>query len=145
MADDPSKTNRAACAQAMTVQRAGSGVMPGPSGYATGPFFMQILLSSQNEGEMTALRAYFQPGAASLWHSHPRGQLLFVLDGVGFVEREGGEVTEVRAGDSIWFAPGERHRHGATEQCPFSYLSVQPVKDGCTVTWDDSATTHASN
>ncbi|MDR3518441.1 MAG: cupin domain-containing protein [Azospirillaceae bacterium] len=124
-----------ACPARMTIQRAGSGITRAPEGVANGPFLVQMLLSSRTEAEMTAMRAFIAPGIVTHWHSHPRGQLLFVLDGVGLVQRDGGDVTEVRAGDGIWFAPGERHWHGASPVSPFSYISVQPVKDGTAVHW----------
>jgi quercetin dioxygenase-like cupin family protein len=124
-----------ACPSSMIVRRAGSGIVPAPKGVATGPFLVQMLLSSRAEGEMTAMRAFIEPGVVTHWHSHPRGQLLFVLDGVGLVQRDSGDVIEVRTGDCIWFAPDERHWHGATPVSPFSYISVQPVKDGTAVNW----------
>jgi quercetin dioxygenase-like cupin family protein len=132
---NPPLAMKTACPSVMTIQRAGSGFTRGREGVARGQFLVQMLLSSREEGEMTAMRAYLEAGAVSHWHSHPRGQLLFVLDGVGLVQRAGGDVTEVRAGDSIWFAPGERHWHGASPISPFSYVSVQPVKDGTAVHW----------
>lgn len=84
---------------------------------------------------MTAMRAFVPPGVCTHWHSHPRGQLLFVLEGVGFAQREGSDPIEIRAGDAVWFAPGERHWHGAAPACPFHYLSVQPVMNGAAVEW----------
>lgn len=125
----------AACPSSMTVRRAGSGIVAAPTGVSSGTFLVQMILSSRAEGEMTAMRAFLGPGVITHWHSHPRGQLLFVLDGVGMVQRSGGEVIEVRAGDSIWFAPDEPHWHGASPASPFGYLSVQPVKDGTAVRW----------
>ncbi|MCB2130051.1 MAG: cupin domain-containing protein [Rhodobacteraceae bacterium] len=119
----------------MSLFRAGEGINAAPEGVSSGPFLVQMILSSRTEGEMTAMRAFVPPGVVTHWHSHPRGQLLFVLDGVGRVQREGGEVTQVRAGDAVWFAPDERHWHGATPSCPFCYLSVQPVKNGTAVAW----------
>lgn len=124
-----------ACPASMKIRRAGSGVVRGPEGVASGPFLVQMLLSSRTDGEMTAMRAFIEPGTVTYWHSHPRGQLLFVLDGVGLVQRGGGGVTEVRAGDAVWFGPGERHWHGATPISPFSYISVQCVEDGTAVCW----------
>ncbi|WP_377807779.1 cupin domain-containing protein [Azospirillum sp. A29] len=123
------------CPPAMTVLRAGEGVVAAPEGIANGSFLVQMLLSSRTEGEMTAMRAFIPPGVVTHWHSHPSGQLLFVLDGVGLVQREGGEPIEVRTGDTVWFAPGERHWHGAAPSSPFSYISVQPVRDGTAVHW----------
>jgi quercetin dioxygenase-like cupin family protein len=125
----------AACPSSMTVRRAGSGIVTAPIGVSSDTFLVQMILSSRAEGEMTAMRAFLGPGVITHWHSHPRGQLLFVLDGVGMVQRTGGEVIEVRAGDSIWFAPDEPHWHGASLTSPFGYLSVQPVQDGTAVRW----------
>ncbi len=125
----------AGCPPVMTIRRAGDGITRAPQDVASGPFLVQMLLSSRTEGEMTAMRAFVEPGVVTHWHSHPRGQLLYVLDGVGLVQRHGGGIVEVRAGDSVWFAPGERHWHGATPVSPFSYVSVQAVKDGAAVTW----------
>lgn len=124
-----------ACPLVMTVQRAGSDIRRAPESVATGPFLVEMLLSSRTDGEMTAIRAFLEPGVVTHWHTHPRGQLLLVLDGVGLVQRDGGDITEVRAEDSVWFAPGERHWHGANPVSPFSYISVQPVKDGTAVHW----------
>jgi quercetin dioxygenase-like cupin family protein len=124
-----------ACPQEMTVVRKGAGVTPAPAGVSSGPFRVQMLLSSRVEGEMTAMRAFIDPGVVTHWHSHPSGQLLFVLDGAGLVQRDGGDVIEVCAGDCIWFAPGERHWHGAGPVSHFGYISVQPVKCGTAVHW----------
>lgn len=123
------------CPSAMSIRRAGDDIAAVPEGISSGGFLVQMLLSSRTEGEMTAMRAFVPPGVVTHWHSHPRGQLLFVLDGVGRVQREGGDPVEVRAGDAVWFAPEERHWHGAAPACPFGYLSVQPVKNRTAVEW----------
>ncbi|QCG91880.1 cupin domain-containing protein [Azospirillum sp. TSH100] len=123
------------CPPSMTVRRAGEDIAAAPEGIANGSFLVQMLLSSRAEGEMTAMRAFIPPGVVTHWHSHPSGQLLFVLDGVGLVQRADGEPVEVRAGDAVWFAPGERHWHGAAPSSPFSYISVQPVRGGTAVHW----------
>ncbi|OKH87926.1 cupin domain-containing protein [Thalassospira sp. TSL5-1] len=133
------------CPQTMRVLRDGAGTSPVPEGISSGAFTVQMLLSSRTEGEMTAMRAFVPPGIVTHWHSHPRGQLLFVLDGVGRVQRardnadddgaEGDDVVELHAGDAVWFAPNERHWHGAAADSSFEYLSVQPVKDGSAVAW----------
>ncbi len=125
----------AACPPSMTIRRAGDGIAAAPAGMASGPFLVQTILASQVDGEMTAMRVYLDPGVVSHWHRHPRGQMLFVLDGVGLVQSEGVAVIEVRAGDSVWFAPDERHWHGAGSGGPFSYVSVQAVGDGAAVRW----------
>lgn len=128
------------CPSGMVVHRAGSDIVAAPEGIATGPFLVQMLLSSRVDGEMTAMRAYLPPGVVTHWHSHPRGQLLFVLDGVGLVQRDGGEVVEVRSGDCVWFPPDERHWHGAAPASPFTYVSVQPVREETAVHWMEPVT-----
>jgi quercetin dioxygenase-like cupin family protein len=120
---------------AMTIHRADSTTTRSPAGIANRPFSIEMLLESQSEGENTAMRAFLEPGVITHWHSHPKGQLLFVLTGVGRAQREGGEIVELFAGDSVWFAPGERHWHGASAVSAFSYLSVQAVEDGKAVQW----------
>ncbi|MFP5512921.1 MAG: cupin domain-containing protein [Alphaproteobacteria bacterium] len=126
---------QSSCPPVMTIRRAGEGIAAAPEGIASGSFLAQMLLSSRTDGDMTAMRAFVPPGVVTHWHSHPSGQLLFVLDGVGVVQRDGGEPVEVRAGDAVWFAPGERHWHGAAPSSPFSYVSVQPVRGGTAVHW----------
>jgi quercetin dioxygenase-like cupin family protein len=119
----------------MTVHRADSTTARSPNGISNRPFWIEMLLESQSEGENTAMRTFFEPGVITHWHSHPKGQLLFVLKGVGRAQGEGGEIVELCAGDSVWFAPGERHWHGAAAESAFSYLSVQAVEDGMAVHW----------
>lgn len=119
--------------QRMTIRRPG-GAQPSAPGTASRPFWAEMLLEG-GEGEMTAMRASFDPGAISHWHSHPRGQFLYVLSGLGRAQRVDGTVEELRAGDAIWFAPGEKHWHGAAPDSPFSYLSIQPREGGRFVDW----------
>ncbi len=128
------------CPTDMTVTCAGADISAAPDGVANGGILVQMLLSSRTNGEMTAMRAFVPPGTLTHWHSHPHGQLLFVVDGVGLVQCEGGEVLEVRAGDSVWFPPDMRHWHGATSTCPFSYVSVQAVENGSAVRWFEPVT-----
>jgi quercetin dioxygenase-like cupin family protein len=124
-----------ACPAEMTIRRAGAAIGRAPEGVATGPFWVEMLLESSREGEITAMRATLDPGVITHWHTHPRGQMLYVLSGVGRVQRDGGQVEEVRAGDCVWFAPDERHWHGATPDSTFAYVSIQAVGEGTAVRW----------
>ncbi|ANL48329.1 cupin 2 domain-containing protein [Rhizobium phaseoli] len=120
--------------RAMTVSRPGRAVRS-LEGIATAPFWVERLLESSADGENTAMRATLDPGTITRWHTHPRGQLLYVLSGHGLAQSEGGAVETLRAGDAIWFAPGERHWHGAADDSPFSYLSIQAAENGSIVEW----------
>ncbi|OWV85725.1 cupin [Rhizobium sp. R635] len=119
----------------MTVRRPGK-VVRSPEDVATAPFWVEMLLDGA-DGENTAMRATLDPGTITRWHTHPQGQLLYVLSGQGLAQNESGAVEELRAGDAIWFAPGERHWHGATDDSPFSYISIQPSENGSVVEWLD--------
>jgi 4-carboxymuconolactone decarboxylase len=77
----------------------------------------------------------FEPGARTAWHTHPLGQTLIVTSGTGWVQREGGPVEEVRAGDVIFIPPGVRHWHGATATTPMSHVAIAESLDGKSVEW----------
>lgn len=119
----------------MTVRRSGDVLVHSPEGISTAPFWVQMLLESSIDGENTAIRAQLEPGTITRWHAHPRGQLLFVLAGSGLAQRENGPVETLHQGDAVWFAPGERHWHGATAEDSFSYISIQAVENGRSVDW----------
>lgn len=120
---------------AMTIHRSGENLTRSPDGVSTAPMLVEPLLDGSRDGEPTAIRAMLDPGTLTHWHAHPRGQLLYVLSGTGLVQSEGGPIITVRQGDSVWFAPGERHWHGAAPDDSFSYVSVQAVQDGRAVDW----------
>lgn len=119
----------------MTVSHPGK-VVRSPEGVATAPFWVEMLLEGA-DGENTAMRATLDPGTITRWHTHPKGQLLYVLSGHGLAQNEGGSVENLRAGDAVWFAPGERHWHGAADDSPFSYISIQPRENSSAVEWLD--------
>ena len=76
----------------------------------------------------------FEPGATA-WHTHPLGQTLIIASGYGRVQRWGGPVEEVHPGDVVWFAPGEKHWHGAAPATAMTHMAVQEELDGEVVTW----------
>lgn len=75
------------------------------------------------------------PGARTVWHTHPLGQTLVVLSGLGRTQREGGLVEEIRPGDVVWFAPNERHWHGAGPTTGMNHIAIQEALDGKVVEW----------
>ena len=78
---------------------------------------------------------HFEPGARTAWHTHPAGQTLYILSGFGRVQSDGGPVREVRAGDVVWFPPGEKHWHGAAPTTAMTHTAIQEELDGKTVEW----------
>ena len=85
----------------------------------------------------------FEPGARTAWHTHPLGQTLVVTSGVGRVQRDGGPIEEVYPGDVVWFAPGEKHWHGASPSVAMSHIGIQELLDGVAVEWLEHVTDEA--
>ncbi len=77
----------------------------------------------------------FEPGARTAWHTHPLGQTLIVTAGCGRAQREGGPIEDIRPGDVVWFAPGEKHWHGAAPTTAMTHIAIAETKDGKVVDW----------
>jgi quercetin dioxygenase-like cupin family protein len=84
---------------------------------------------------VAAARVSFEPGARTAWHTHPLGQTLYVVSGVGRVQKEGEPVREIRAGDTVWIPPGEKHWHGAAPDHGMTHVAMQEAVDGSAVEW----------
>jgi len=82
----------------------------------------------------------FEPGARTAWHTHPLGQTLIVTTGCGRVQREGGAIDEIRAGDVVWFEPGEKHWHGASPTTAMTHIAIAEMLDGKVVEWLEKVT-----
>ena len=85
--------------------------------------------------EPARARVTFEPGARTAWHTHPLGQTLIVTAGCGRVQRWGGAIEEIRPGDVVWFAPGEKHWHGASPITAMTHIALQEALDGKVVEW----------
>lgn len=121
------------------IHRAGENFQRAPAGIASQPFWIETLAAATRD-DLGAVIASMEPGTLTHWHSHPHGQILYVLSGVGAVQRHGSPIEALRAGDCIRFAPHERHWHGAAPATMFTYLSVQAARDGSAVTWFEPVT-----
>jgi quercetin dioxygenase-like cupin family protein len=113
---------------------------PGDAGYFTGTVTIEQL-TGKGTGRARVVRVSFAAGARTAWHKHPHGQIIHIISGSCRLQREGGEVTEVATGDTVWFEPGERHWHGATPGRGMVHLAVQMADEsGRTVTWLEQVT-----
>lgn len=108
--------------------------------YFTGHVRMDSLISTPAPARTRGISVTFEPGARTNWHTHPLGQTLIITTGVGLVQKEGEPVTRVHPGDVIWFAPGERHWHGAIATCAMTHIALQEEQDGETATWFEPVT-----
>ena len=127
----------------MQITRAGS--QPSNKGspeYFTGTVRIDPLFPVREPSRLSAASVTFEPGARTAWHTHPLGQTLIITAGVGWVQREGGPVEEVRPGDVVWFPPGLKHWHGATtrgETCCMSNGTVMRSPLSCSLTFSNVA------
>lgn len=120
----------------MDIYRAGSRPSTrGPGNWFTGSVRIDPLFNPAAPDRVQGALVTFEPGARTAWHTHPLGQTLVVTAGLGRVQRAGGPVQEIRPGDVVWFAPGERHWHGAAPQTALSHIAIQEVQDGRAVDW----------
>ncbi|MBK0399923.1 cupin domain-containing protein [Limibaculum sp. M0105] len=103
--------------------------------YFTGTVWQDPVIDAPDPARVMALRVAFEPGARTHWHTHPLGQTLHVLSGVGRVQAEGGPVVEIRPGDTVWIPPGKRHWHGAAPDCAMVHLAIQEREGARAVDW----------
>jgi len=107
----------------------------GPAEYFTGTVRMDPLIEAPDPARVRGASVTFEPGARTAWHTHPLGQTLIVIFGCGWVQRDGGPVEVIRPGDVVWFAPGERHWHGATATTAMTHIAIQEALNGSHVDW----------
>lgn len=109
-----------------------------PAEYFTGSVAMTAIPRLPEPARMRSVRVTFQPGARTAWHTHPVGQMLIVTEGHGWACTEGGTKIDLRPGDVVRFAPGERHWHGASADSAMTHIAIQEEDDGGTsVTWQE--------
>ena len=107
----------------------------GPADYFTGSVRQDPLVQAPEPARVRATSVTFEPGARTAWHIHPLGQTLVVTYGCGWAQSWGGPVEEIRPGDVLWFAPGEKHWHGATATTAMTHIAIQETLDGKAVEW----------
>jgi quercetin dioxygenase-like cupin family protein len=112
----------------------------GPADWFTGSVRIDPLLATEAPATGQGALVTFEPGARTAWHTHPLGQSLIVMSGMGWVQRDGGPVEEIRPGDVVWFEPNEKHWHGATATTGMSHIAVQEARDGKVVDWMEHVT-----
>ena len=120
----------------MEIKRIGSQPSSkGPTDWFTGTVRIDPLFQASAPARTSSGSVTFEPGARTAWHTHPLGQTLIVTVGCGWVQREGGPIEEIRPGDVVWFAPGEKHWHGATPTTAMTHVAIHEGLDGKLVDW----------
>jgi quercetin dioxygenase-like cupin family protein len=125
----------------MEIKRSGSQPSgKGPAEYFTGTVRIDPLFSPPDPASVAMALVTFEPGARTAWHTHPLGQTLIITAGSGWVQHEGGPIEEIHPGDVVWFAPGEKHWHGATATTAVSHIAIQEKLNGSPVDWMEQVT-----
>jgi len=108
---------------------------PGPADWFSGSVRLDPLFTPEGEARAAGTAVTFEPGARTAWHTHPLGQTLIVTFGLGWAQREGGAIEEIRPGDVVRFDAGEKHWHGASATTAMQHIAIQESLDGRTVDW----------
>lgn len=125
----------------MQITRCGAhSSVTGPAGYFTGTVRIDAPFAGEEPARIGGATVTFEPGARTAWHTHPLGQTLLVTAGRGWVQRDGGPVEEIRSGDMVWIAPGEKHWHGATATTAMTHIAIAEKQNGSPVDWMEKVT-----
>jgi quercetin dioxygenase-like cupin family protein len=120
----------------MDIKRSGSQPSAkGPADWFTGTVRVDPLFQATDPARASGASVTFEPGARTAWHTHPLGQTLIVTFGWGRAQRDGGPIEEIRPGDVVSFAPGEKHWHGASPTSAMTHIAIQEALDGKVVEW----------
>ncbi len=96
-----------------------------------------LFLQADEPARTTGASVTFEPCARTAWHTHPLGQVLIVTAGCGRVQRWGGPVEEIRPGDVVRIAPGEKHWHGAAATTAMTHIAIQEQLNGSAAEWQE--------
>lgn len=125
----------------MHITRSSIDTQQGPSDWFTGTVYIDTVAAPAEPSRVASAMVHFAPGARTTWHTHPLGQTIFVIEGVGRCQREGGPVEEIRPGDRVRFDAGENHWHGAAPNRFMAHVAIQEADDsGTAVTWGSHVT-----
>ena len=113
----------------------------GPGDWFTGAVYLDPVAVPSGPSRLSATNVHFTPGARTAWHTHPNGQTIYVLEGVGYAQRRGGPIEVIRPGDRVHFEAGEEHWHGAAPNRFMTHIAIQEVDDqGNPATWGEHVT-----
>jgi len=111
-----------------------------PADYFTGTVWQEPIVDAPEPSRVRAAMVTFEPGARTNWHTHPLGQTLHVVSGAGLAQVWGEPIQQIRAGDTVWFPPGEKHWHGASPTSRMAHSAIPEALDGSPVDWLEPVT-----
>jgi quercetin dioxygenase-like cupin family protein len=118
----------------------------GPGDWFTGAVYIDTVATASEPSRVQAASVHFTPGARTAWHTHPNGQTIFVIEGIGLCQRRGAPIEIIRPGDRVFFEPGENHWHGAAPDRFMTHIAMhQADEQGSVVTWGEHVTDEEYN
>ena len=105
------------------------------SEYFTGSVWQDPIIEADEPARVRALRVSFEPGARTAWHTHPLGQTLHVISGVGLIGLRNEAPQLIKAGDTVWIPPEEEHWHGASATNSMTHIAIQEALNGSVAEW----------
>jgi quercetin dioxygenase-like cupin family protein len=111
-----------------------------PSEHFTGTVWQDPIIQAEAPARIVAARVTFEPGARTNWHTHPLGQTLYVISGIGRFQTKGGPVQEIRPGDVVWIPPNEKHWHGGSPTSGMTHIAMQESLEGNYSSWMEPVT-----
>jgi quercetin dioxygenase-like cupin family protein len=125
----------------MEITRNAIETQTGPADWFTGAVYIDVVAAPAASSTFAAALVHFTPGARTAWHTHPHGQTIFVTEGIGVCERDGGPIEVIRPGDRVFFEADEKHWHGAAPNRLMVHLAMQQNDEtGSPVTWGEHVT-----
>ena len=125
----------------MQITRNNLDTQAGPTDWFTGSVFLDPVAAPSGSSRLSATLVHFTPGARTAWHTHPNGQTIWVLEGVGLCRRRGAQIELIRGGDRVFFEPGEEHWHGAAPNRFMAHMAMLDVDDeGTPANWGEHVT-----
>jgi quercetin dioxygenase-like cupin family protein len=125
----------------MDIRRCGSTASRRPpADWFTGSVWQDPIVEAEAPARVRSAVVRFDPGARTNWHTHPLGQTLFVIAGAGLAQTLGGPIQEIRAGDTVWIPPGEKHWHGASPTTGMTHVAIHEALAGKHVDWMEPVT-----
>ena len=120
----------------MKITRSSIDTRKGSAEWFSGDVFVDALCEPVDDHGVMASLVHFAPAARTAWHTHPHGQTIYVTEGIGRCQKEGGPIEEIRPGDRVFFAPGENHWHGAAPNRFMVHIAmVQVDASGKSADW----------
>ena len=103
--------------------------------YFTGHAFLHPLLARNKNNEFALGSVTFEPGARTNWHTHPKGQVLIVIEGGGYFQEKGKPAQPLKKGDVVTIPENVEHWHGASADSKLVHIAITNYKDDQNVVW----------